>query len=168
MLYGKLNLRRGVANEIQVEIPSDRTEDIFVGDLIGIDGDVYTAAEETWDNNLATTQEAFVTNFLGVSLDKHLVLCDADSFYAGGPRPVRGLVGTSGQYEFTIAAPEADLPIGTLVGPASNDDGDGLLSDAVAVVATAARAVGALAEECVAGSTTCLVRIRSQVVDRVL
>jgi hypothetical protein len=168
MLSGKLNLRRGVANEIQVDIPSDRTEDIFVGDLVGIDGDIYTASEETWDATLATTQEAFVANFLGVSLQKHLVLCDADSFYAGGPRPVLGLIGTSGQYEYTIEAPEADLPVGTLVGPASNDDGDGLLSDAVAVVATAARAVGVIAETCVAGSTTCLVRIRSQVADRVL
>lgn len=169
MLQGTVNLRRGWAAEVQVEIPADRTTNIHVGDLCGIDsGDLVTAEDEAWDNDLATTQTNFVEKFLGVALNKHIVLADADAFYAGGPRPVRGVFGTAGNYDYTLdAASVGDaLPIGTLVGPAENEDGDGLLADAVAVVPAAARAIGVISEAKTAGQSTVLVRIRSTLVDR--
>ena len=169
MLYGRVSLRRGWANEIQVESPSTRENDIFVGDLVGINsttGDIMTADEEAWDSDLETTQKAFVAQFLGVSLDKVIIFNDNE--YHGGPRPIRFMVGATGNYDFTIDPPNDALAIGTLVGPAENVAGNGLLSDSVEVVTDADAAIGTIAELVPAGSTTALVRIRSQVVDRVL
>jgi hypothetical protein len=169
MLFGRSNLRRGWASEIQVESDASRTEDIYLGDLVGINsttGVPTSPSDQAWAGNLEDTQKGFVAEFLGVALDKVLVF--NDNAYHGGPRPVRFMVGTSGNYDFTIDPPNDDLPIGTLVGPAENEDGDGLLNDAVVVVADEDAAVGVVAEHTPAGSATVLVRIRSTVADRVL
>ena len=46
---------------------------IEVGDILGYtSGNVYPAKDETWDTNLATTQTAFATKFLGLSGQKKL------------------------------------------------------------------------------------------------
>lgn len=118
------------------------------GDLVAADaGAPYAAADQAWDTNLATTQEAFHDKFLGVSLDRSR---------SGDTDPIR--CGTGGVYEFDCAA--ATFEIGDLVGPAKQT-GNALESKKVVAVATANLAIGKIAKRYGSNTTKVLVEIGS-------
>jgi len=159
MLTGRLNLRRGDAREVQVYASDTQ---INLGDLVcTVAGEPVPASEIPWNTDLTTTQAAMVALFLGVALDKQLVLNNKSE-------PELLLVGTQGDYHFACDALPAGIDIGTMVGAAENEAGDGLEADKVAEVADADHAIGVVVEDAPEGATQLLVRVRSALADRVL
>lgn len=102
------------------------------GDLVALNGSnlPYAGADQTWDTNLATTQEAFHDAFLGVALDRSP---------AGSTDPIR--VGTRGVYLFDCASQTWEL--GVLVG--LDENSSSLFSKKVETVASANLAIGRVA-----------------------
>lgn len=120
------------------------------GDLIAVaaaDNSPYAAADETWNIDLATTQEAFHDRFMGVSYDRSRA-GDTDSIRCG----------TSGVHEFDCAA--ATFEVGDLVGPAKQS-GNALESKKVVAVATANLAIGRVAKNYPSNTTKVYVEVFS-------
>lgn len=120
-------------------------------DMIGqiaADGLPFPAASQAWDTDLATTQTAFILLFLGIS---------TEFSRAGDVAPIK--VNTAGVHEMECAA--AQFKIGDLVGPAKQS-GNLLENRKVVAVATEALAVGRVARDYPANTTTVLVEIFSK------
>jgi hypothetical protein len=114
---------------------------IEVGDILGYtSGNVYLASAETWDTNLATTQTAFATKFLGLSGQKKLA---GESRVHGNSTDNIIRVDCSGVFEFDASS--ATYVIGDFVGPAK-DTGNALLPGTLAKVSGVALAVGRVIE----------------------
>jgi hypothetical protein len=114
---------------------------IEVGDILGYtSGNVYPAKDETWDTNLATTQTAFATKFLGLSGQKKLA---SEVRVHGNSTDNIIRVDCSGVFEFD--AVNATYVIGDFIGPAK-DTGNALLRDTVAKVSGVALAIGRVIE----------------------
>ena len=127
-------------------------QEVEIGDLVGLATDeVYPASDEAWDTNLATTQENFVANFLGVSGQKK----DANKARVfGNSSDNRIRIDTASIYEFDTAS--ASYAIGDLVGPAKQS-GNALENQKVAAVAAADKAIGVVVE-----STSSSTRVKVQ------
>lgn len=142
--------QRGATNPVVTKaVPTANV--IQVGDLVATeaaDDDPYAAADETWDTDLATTQENFHDRFLGVAMQRSR---------NGDTDAIR--VATSGVFEFDCASDTYFH--GQLVGP-DKDTGNALLSQQVEDVATANLAVGRVVKyEGSAITVGCLVEIVS-------
>ena len=129
------------------EIPCALAQDVEAGDLIALDtATLEKASDETWDTDLATTQENFHDKFAGVSAQRsRATLDDADIRHS-----------TKGVHNFACAS--ATFEIGTLVGPAK-DSGDALLDGTVVAVATPNLAIGRVAKKYAAATTNVDVEI---------
>lgn len=133
---------------------------VEVGDIVAMTSGTLTRAEdEAWDTNLATTQEAFVAKFLGISAQKKA---------AGATKPYgnsvdnRTRADSEGVFEFDCAS--ASFAVGDYVGPAKQS-GDALESQKVVAVATEARAIGRVMEA-TSSSTRVKVRILSKLLPK--
>lgn len=121
-------------------------------DMIGqiaADGLPFPAASQAWDTDLATTQAAFILLFLGIS---------TEFSRAGDVAPIK--VNTAGVHEFECAA--AQFKNGALVGPAKQS-GNLLENRKVAAVATENLAIGRVARDYAANTTTVLVEVFSSI-----
>lgn len=107
-------------------------------------GTPYPASDQPWDTNLATTQTAFHTAFLGVAQSQVAAVT---------PQP---RCNTTGVHEFDCAA--ATFKIGDLVGPAKAS-GNLLEDQKVVSVATAALAIGRVAADYPSNTTKVLVEV---------
>lgn len=128
--------QRGEPNPVETKAVPTATV-IERGDLIATKaasdpGDPYSAADQAWDTDLATTQTAFALRFLGVALDRSR---------SGDVDPIRA--NTSGVHKFSCAS--AAWELGALVGPAKQS-GNLLENQKVASVATEALAIGRIAK----------------------
>jgi hypothetical protein len=124
---------------------------IEIGDLVEMDGsgNVTSAGAHTWNTNLATTQEEFHDNYLGVAMQRSR---------AGDTDPIR--VATTGVFEFECASSTFEL--GTLVGPAKQT-GNLLENQTVATVAGEQLAIGRVARRLNPSGTKVLVDVTSTV-----
>jgi hypothetical protein len=123
---------------------------VEIGDLVeASSGTVQSAADHTWNSNIAVTQEEFHDIFLGVAMQRSR---------SGDTDPIR--VATAGVFEFTCAA--ATFEIGDLVGPAKAT-GNAMENQKVVAVATANLAIGRVAKRYAANTTTVLVEVESTV-----
>ncbi len=109
----KLRFRSG---QVQLrKVPVDAATVIEAGDLIWLDDDdAKPASDFTWDTDLATTQEAFATKFLGVSHQQSR---------AGETAPISVDVSPFSVYEFDAAS--ASYQVGQTLGP--DADGSSLM-----------------------------------------
>jgi hypothetical protein len=124
---------------------------IEVGDLIEMEtnGAVASAADHVWNTNLATTQEEFHDEFLGVAQERSR---------NGDTNPIR--VNTAGVHEFDCAA--ATFELGALVGPAKQA-GNALEKQKVVAVATENLAIGRVAKRYGSNTTKVFVEVFSRV-----
>lgn len=121
---------------------------IEIGDLVEAPSGVPAkAADHTWNTNLATTQEEFHDNFLGVAMQRSR---------SGDTDQVR--IATEGVFEFDCAA--ATFELGALVGPAKQS-GNALESQKVVAVSTENLAIGRVAKRYGSNTTKVLVAISS-------
>lgn len=136
---------------VKVTIATAKAVD--AGDLVGMSSGTLVKAEDTaWDTDLATTQEAFIALFLGVSMQDKTSTTNARVF--GNSEDNTIVAATAGVYEFDCAS--ATFEVGDLVGPAK-DTGNALLSDKVVAVASEARAIGRVYER---GTSITRVKVR--------
>lgn len=139
-------------NTQPVEANVATSKAVAVGDLCAmLAGTLVVAADETWVNDLLTTQENFVSKFLGVSAQRK------DANVARVPsmsddNTIR--VDTCGDWEFDCAA--ATFGMGQMVGPAK-DTGNALLSQKVVAVTTINAAIGRVVKQ---GLSVTRVRVR--------
>ena len=126
-------------NPVMAEV--DTTSAIALGDLVAqVSGEVISAADFTWDTDLATTQANFADVFLGVSGQTKLE--DVAKIYGNSvANQIR--IDCSGIYEGTYATASA-LVIGDYVGPSSA--ASLLLPQTLVKVATANLAIGRVVE----------------------
>jgi D-alanyl-D-alanine carboxypeptidase len=123
------------------------------GDCIWLDSDdIKPASDSTYAGGLATSQELFVDNFLGVA---------AQRSRAGDTDPVR--CNTTGVHEFICAS--ATFELGDLVGMDDNAAPDALVNQQVIAVTDVARAIGRVAKREAAATTSVFVRINSTVMN---
>lgn len=126
---------------------------VEVGDLISQDASaadvVVPASEFTWDTNIATTQEAFHDEFLGVS---------GQQSQNGNVDGIRH--NSRGVHEFDCAS--ATFALGTLVGPAKAT-GNALENQKVVAVASENLAIGRVARDYSTATTTVHVEVFSVV-----
>src|SRR4029078_12172011 len=112
---------------------------VNIGDICWIDAsDSYTvkpASEFTWNASLSQTQDDFHTEFCGVAEQRY----DADNPNAFGSKAGLLRVSKNGVYEFKSAS--ARYKVNDLVG-CSNEPGNLLENQKVALVATEALAIG--------------------------
>jgi hypothetical protein len=142
-LYGTIN---------PVVAPVLTAQAVAVGDIVGLSsGNVVRASDETWDTNLATTQTAFVTRFLGVSGQQKDATV-ARVFGNSSDNLIR--IDCSGIFEFDCAS--ATFAIGDLVGCAKQT-GNLLEAQKVVAVASEALAIGRVVE---AGASITRVKIQ--------
>jgi len=131
-----------------VTAPVTITDLIELGDIVGLaSGQVKNAEDTTWDTNIATTQTAFAKLFLGVAMEDSQVGETAEI-----------LVKTEGVFEFICAA--AQFEVGDLVGPAKQT-GDLMENQTVVAVATIGLAIGRVAKDYAANTTSVLVKLMS-------
>lgn len=142
--------KRFAAGEPVVTADVPTTTVIQIGELVSLDGSnqPYAAADETWDTDLATTQQNFVTKFLGAARQRSR---------DGETDPI--VVEVAGVHEFECAA--ATFELGDLVGPAK-DTGDALLSDTVVAVADASQAVGRVVRRHPTNTTRVMIELQSR------
>lgn len=125
-----------------VMAPVATAKAVDAGDIVGIDtGTLVRAEDETWDTDLATTQENFIAKYLGIAAQSKTA---TQARVWGNSEDNLIRVDTAGMFEMDCAS--ASFDIGDFVGPAK-DTGNALLSDKVVEVATAARAVGRVVEK---------------------
>jgi hypothetical protein len=145
-----MRLRKGTERAIRA--PINQGIACSVGDMMyeDTDGSAKPAGLFTWTTDLATTQAAFKSKFLGVSRDQRL-----------GTEALAGsiLVDCSGCFEMPCAALGAQQEIGALIGPAKAA-GNALLPQQVDV-AVLAGAIGKLADRALAGATVMQVEMVS-------
>lgn len=129
---------------------------IEVNDLIATNSSTevpYPASDQAWDTDLATTQTAFATRFLGVAA-KYSRNGDID--------PI--VVNTNGVFEFECAA--AQFKLGDLVGPAKQS-GNALERRKVVAVGSEALAIGRVAKRSPGANVTkVLVQLMTEVMKR--
>lgn len=129
---------------------------VAVGDLCGLSsGNVVRASDETWNTDLATTQTAFVTKFLGVSgqqKDANL----ARVFGNASDNLIR--IDAGGIFEFDCAS--ANFAIGDLVGCAKQT-GNALENQKVVAVGSEALAIGRVTE-----AGTSITRVKVQILSK--
>lgn len=126
---------------------------VYGGDLCQVSSGLLEPANEVLNANIAN----FVAGFAGVAFS------DSDNI----ARSKNGLgetheiaVGTTGVYEFEIAALGAAADVGDFIGPVAGTTH--LNPKAVAVVTLAAEAIGYVAEAAPVGATSIKVQIVSQ------
>lgn len=127
------------------------------GDLVYrdvADGYDKPAGSFTWDTNLATTQPEFKAVFRGVSMARRFASQTTD----GGRTD--GNILTTGEFRYPCAALGGAQVVGALVGPAKQS-GNLLEPQKVAIVATAALAIGVLTEDAATGATFLTFKISS-------
>jgi hypothetical protein len=120
---------------------------VEIGDLVALIGNtVVKPSGVAWDTNLATTQAAFVTGFVGIARQKKVA--DTARVF-GNSEDNMIVVATGGDWEFELDA-AATSEVGTFYGPAK-DTGNALVDQALVSVTTVeAGAVGV----CIARNTT--------------
>lgn len=142
-----------------VVVPVATAQAVAIYDLVALVSNTLVRAEDiAWDTNLATTQTAFATAFLGVSNVAKLANV---AQVTGHPTANQAVVAVTGRYEFPAAA--GTYNVGTLVGPAKAT-GDALLSQTVAVVDAEAKAFGRVVQPAGVNPATVVVEILSKVV----
>lgn len=131
--------QRGETNPIMAPIASATATEI--GDLLGgtaSTGVAYKASAETWDTNLATTQTAFVTKFLGVAAQKK----PANDDPIGNTGTNAGKIRVDqGVWRFLNPAAGTYIAGLTMVGPAKQS-GNALEDQKLAVTTTQATSIG--------------------------
>jgi hypothetical protein len=134
-----------------VKSPVDSAQTIEIGDLVFLNtDDIRSASQSTYAGGLATSQEAFVDNFLGVA---------AQGSDNGDTTDVR--VDTTGVFEFDCAS--ATFEVGDLVGPDDNATPDALMDQQVIAVTQVARAIGRVAKRVGTAATKVYVQIESTI-----
>ena len=132
-----------------VVLPFDSAQVVEVGDAVFLSTDDVRAADQsTYAGGLATSQEAFVDNFVGVSAQRSRAL-DTDDL----------TINTAGVYEFIMASATAE--VGDLFGMDDNSGPTALENQTVIAVTDAARAIGRCAKRVGSAATSVLVRIIS-------
>lgn len=127
---------------------------VEIGDLCGYDSggsivsadEVYTASQEPWDTDLATTQGNFADNYCGV----------AEARSDDGMTdliPVR----QTGVFQYPCAS--ASFSLGDYVAPAENAGGDGLL-DQELVGVTSTESIGTVYQAYTSSVTEILARLQ--------
>lgn len=130
---------RGDTSPVDATVATAKAVD--TGDLVGMSaGTLVRAEDETWNTDLATTQTAFATKFLGAS-GQTKTATQARVFGNSEDNAIR--VDTGGVVEYDCAS--ATFELGDLVGPAK-DTGNALLSDKVVTVGSEALAIGRVAK----------------------
>lgn len=151
MANAKYNNARLISGEpCAIRVPVTQTGGIIIkqGDLCAlVSGEAKPADQFTWTSNLATTQENFHDTFLGSAIDQKAAN-DTDDI----------LCATRGRHKYPCAALSADKNVGTLFGPAQGS-GNTLDPQTLVEVATAARAVGRLAEKALQGATSVIIEL---------
>lgn len=142
---------RGNTNPTPVPIATAQA--VALGDLVALtSGTLTRASDETWNTNLATTQAAFVTKFIGVS---HQLKRANDVRVYGNSQDNRVVVGPGAAvYEFDCDS--ATFTVGQLVGPAKQT-GNALEDRKVVAVSNATEAIGRVAE---AGTSVTKVKVQ--------
>lgn len=111
------------------------------GDICGLSSNTYvSAADTTWDTNLATTQTAYNALHLGISLQDKTANV-ARVYGNSADNVIR--VATAGIFSMPCAS--ATLEVGDYLGPAK-DTGNALVSNTVVKVASRALAMGRVVE----------------------
>jgi hypothetical protein len=151
--------RYGDTNPVVATVAPDTV--IEIGDLVWLgsnqalpaghdsDGD---GNADLWDTNLATTQSAFHSLFLGVAMQRSR---------SGDAEPIR--VATTGVFEMDCAS--AAFALGELVGPARQGSNNRLANQTVVAVEGGSehRAVGRVARSVDSPATRVLVDIQSTI-----
>lgn len=146
-MSNKLRFRSGQVELHKVRVDSNTV--IEAGDLVWLDtDDAKPATDFTWTTDLATTQGAFAAAFLGVA---------HQSSAAGETDDISVDVSPLSVYEFDVESGTFEL--GDLIGPSHASDG--LLSQTLASVGSAAVAIARAAEYKAAASTTLRVQFAS-------
>ena len=128
----------GSTNPVVAPVATNKA--IQVGDLCAIvSGNAVSAADFTWDTDLATTQENFAAAFLGVS--GQLKRADIAKVY-GNSNDNEIRVDCSGIYQGTYTG--SALVVGDFVGPSSS--GSALLPQSLVKVASKDLAIGSVVE----------------------
>jgi hypothetical protein len=141
--------RYGDTNPVVAAVASATV--IEIGDLLWQDADNAKPASALANQGGKTAnQEAFVREFLGVSMQRSRI---------GDTAPVR--VATTGVFEMDCAGDTFEL--GDLVGPDATSVGSALLNQQVAKVAASRYAVGRAARRAATATACVLVDIRSTV-----
>jgi len=145
------NMRYRYGDTNPVTSPVDSAQTIEIGDLVFLNtDDVRSASQSTYAGGLATSQETFVDNFLGVAMQ------GSDS---GDTDDVR--VATTGVFEFDCAS--ATFEVGDLVGPDDNSGATALTPQQVIAVTQVARAIGRVAKRVGTAATSVYVQIESTI-----
>lgn len=146
---------RGETNPVFVTVATAKA--VAIGDMVGMSGGTLVkSSDTTWDTNLATTQTAFGTVYLGVAVQRK----DANvARVHGNSEDNRIRVATRGIFEFDTAS--ASYAVGDLVGPAKQT-GNYIEDQKVAAVASEAYAIGRVVEA-TSSSTKVLVELLSNI-----
>lgn len=128
----------GTTNPVVAPVATNKA--IQVGDLVAISsGNAISAADFTWDTDLATTQENFAAAFLGVS--GQLKRADIAKVY-GNSNDNEIRIDCSGIYQGTYTG--SALVVGDFVGPSNS--GNALLPQSLVKVASKDLAIGSVVE----------------------
>jgi hypothetical protein len=145
----KMRWRYGDTNPVIAAVDADTA--IEIGDLVYQEvDDARPASSQVDQGSEATNQELFVTQFLGVAMQRSR---------SGESTPIR--VATTGVFEFDC--PSGTFELGDLLGPDENAAGDALLNQQVTKVTEGKLAVGRVTKRQAVAATSVLVDIRSTV-----
>ncbi len=129
---------------------------IEVSDLLyqSVDGNVYPASNQPDQGSENANQELFACRFLGVALEGSI---------AGDVVPIT--VGTSGEYEFIVAALAAALVMGTRFAASENAGGTALLDQTIEAAGNDNETIARLTRPAAAGARSVFVKIFSEIID---